>query len=93
MELEHRKAEAPVDNGLTMQRNKVHHVRTVERLAKDLGVYEDLIHDITLALQPEDGVIRVYGLDNDGILAFTDDGIEEVQRLLDEYRHDTTSKP
>ena len=43
MELEHRKAEAPVDNGLTMQRNKVHHVRTVERLAKDLGVYEDLI--------------------------------------------------
>ena len=52
-----------------------------------------IIHDITLALQPEDGVIRVYGLDNDGILAFTDDGIEEVQRLLDEYRHDTTSKP
>ena len=51
------------------------------------------IHDITLALEPEDSVIWVYGLDNDGILAFTDDGIEEVQRLLDEYRHDTTSKP
>ena len=48
MELEHRKAEAPVDNGLTMQRNKVHHVRTVERLAKDLGVYEDLTRDHSL---------------------------------------------
>ena len=71
-------------------------VTSISRLQvaqSDLGVDEDLIHDITLGLEPEDGVIWVYGLDNDGILAFTDDGIEEVQRLLDEYRHDTTSKP
>jgi hypothetical protein len=42
-----------------MQRNKVHHVHTVGRVAKDLGVDEDLIHELTLGLEPEDGVIWV----------------------------------
>ncbi len=69
-----------------MQRNKVHHVHTVGRVAKDLGVDEDLIHELTLGLEPEDGVIWVYGVDDDnGILAFTDEGVEEVQLLLEEY--------
>jgi hypothetical protein len=42
-----------------MQRNKVHHVYTVERVARDLGVSEALIQDLTLGLEPEDGVIWV----------------------------------
>ncbi|MDX8535966.1 hypothetical protein RFM41_33910, partial [Mesorhizobium sp. VK25A] len=37
-----------------MQRNKVHHVSTVERVASDLGVSEALIQDLTLGLEPED---------------------------------------
>lgn len=74
-----------------MQRNKVHHVRTVERVAQDLGAAENLIHDLTLGLEPEDGVIWVCGVDDDAILAFTDDGIEEVKRLLHEYRNDNTT--
>ena len=69
-----------------MQRNKVHHVHTVGRVARDLGVDEDLIHELTLGLDPEDGVIWVYGVDDDdGNLAFTDEGIEEVRLLLKEY--------
>lgn len=44
-----------------MQRNKVLHVHTVERVARDLGVSEELIQDLTLGLEPEDGVIWVYG--------------------------------
>jgi hypothetical protein len=76
-----------------MQRNKVHHVHTVQRLARDLGVSEDLIHDLTLGLEPEDGVIWVWGLDDDdGTLAFTDDGVEEVKLLLEEYNRATRSK-
>jgi hypothetical protein len=76
-----------------MQRNKVHHVTTVERVAKDLGVSEDLIHDLTLCLEPEDGVIWVYGLDDDdAILAFTDDGIEEVEMLLEKRRRSAGSR-
>jgi hypothetical protein len=73
-----------------MQRNKVHHVHTVQRVAKDLGVDEDLIHELTLGLDPEDGVIWVYGLDDDGgTLAFTDEGVEEVALLLQEYNRIT----
>jgi hypothetical protein len=71
---------------VTAQRNKVHHVWTVAVVARDFGVDEDLIHDLTLGLEPEDGVIRVYDVDNeDGTLAFTDDGIQEVRLLLDEH--------
>jgi len=46
-----------------MQRNKVHHVHTVGRVARDLGVDEDLIHELTLGLEPEDGIIWVYGVE------------------------------
>lgn len=76
-----------------MQRNKVHHVYTVGRVARDLGVDEDLIHELTLGLDPEDGVIWVYGVDDDdGTLAFTDEGVEEVRLLLEEYCRVRTSK-
>jgi len=76
-----------------MQRNKVHHVYTVERVAKDFGVAEDLIHELTVGLEPEDGVIWVYGVDDDdGTLAFTNDGVEEVQLLLEEYNRVTQPK-
>jgi hypothetical protein len=75
---------------MTTQRNKVHHVWTVAVVARDLGVDEDLIHELTLALEPEDGVIWVYDVDNeDGTLAFTDEGIEEVRLLLAEHHHIT----
>ncbi|MET3524831.1 hypothetical protein [Mesorhizobium abyssinicae] len=76
-----------------MQRNKAHHVYTVERVARDLGVGEALIQDLTLGLEPEDGVIWVYGAnDDDGILPFTDEGIEEVKLLLEEYHRVSPSK-
>ena len=76
-----------------MQRNKVHHVHTVGRVAEDLGVDENLIHELTLALEPEDGVIWVYAVDDDdGIRAFTDEGIEEVRLLLEEYKRVKPSK-
>ncbi|MER8970876.1 hypothetical protein NKI25_35960 [Mesorhizobium sp. M0808] len=76
-----------------MQRNKVHHVYTVERVARDLGVSEALIQELTLGLEPEDGVIWVYGAnDDEGILAFIDEGIEEVELLLEEYHRVSPSK-
>jgi hypothetical protein len=78
---------------VTTQRNKVHHVWTLAVLARDFGVSEDLIRDLTLALEPEDGVIWVYDLDNeDGTLAFTDDGIQEVRLLLAEHHRITRGK-
>ena len=79
---------------MSTQRNKVHHVHTVARVARQLGIDEDLIHTLTLGLEPEDGVIWVYGLnDDDGVLAFTDDGIEEVRLLLAEHTEYTRRSP
>jgi len=76
-----------------MQRKKVHHVYTVGSVAKRLGVEESLIHDLTVGLEPEDGIIWVYGLDDDdGTMAFTDDGIDEVRLLLEEYRRAAPSE-
>lgn len=92
-ELEARRTASPTRGGLAMQRNKVHHVYTVERVAKNLGVDEDLIHELTLGLEPEDGVIWVYGVDDtDGTLAFTDEGVEEVHLLREEYNRVTQPK-
>ena len=76
-----------------MQRNKVHHVYTVQRVAKDLSVDEELIHELTLGLQREDGVIWVYGVDyDDQTLAFTNEGVEEVRLLIEEYNRIAPSK-
>lgn len=76
-----------------MQRNKVHHVYTVERVAKELGVDAELIHELTLGLQREDGVIWVYGVDyDDQTLAFTNEGVEEVRLLIEEYNRIAPSK-
>ncbi len=86
MELETAGTEAALGRRMSTQRNKVHHVYTVAHVARQLAVGEDLIHDLTLGLEPEDGVIWVYGLDDDGVLAFTDDGIEEVRLILTEYQ-------
>ena len=79
---------------MSTQRNKVHHVHTVARVARQLGVEEDLIHTLTLGLETEDGVIWIYDIDDDdGVLAFTVEGIDEVRLLLDEYRRAAPSKP
>ncbi len=79
---------------MSTQRNKVHHVHTVARVARQLGVDEDLIHTLTLGLEPEDGVIWVYGLDDDdGVLAFTDQGIEEVRLILAEHKEYSRQTP
>ena len=59
MELEGRDIQRPSRRSLTMQRNKVHHVYTVAHVAKTLGVDEELIRNVTVGLEPEDGVVRV----------------------------------
>ena len=78
---------------MTGQRNKVRHVWTAAVLGRDFGVDEDLIHELTLGLEPEDGVIWIYDLDNDdGTLAFTNEGIEEVRLLLAEHHRIARAK-
>jgi hypothetical protein len=69
-----------------MQRNKVYSVTVIAAVAQQLGVDEDLLHDISIGMEPEDGVIRVYGLGADSIVAFTDEGVDELKNLLEMRR-------
>jgi hypothetical protein len=62
--------------------NKVTHVKTIDRVAQELGENIDRLHEVALEMEPEDGVIWVYGLDNDGVLAFTDFGVENLVELI-----------
>lgn len=46
-----------------MQRNKVYAVTTPAKVAQDLNVDEDLLHDLTEQMNTEDGVIWVHGIE------------------------------
>jgi hypothetical protein len=67
---------------LIMHVNKVHHVTTIHCVAKDLGENEDWLFDVASEMDPEDGVIWVFGVGDDGTMAFTDFGIENLINLI-----------
>jgi hypothetical protein len=51
----------PCSGGLTMHVNKVSHVTTISRVAKDLGENEDWLFDVANEMDVEDGVIWSTG--------------------------------
>ena len=69
-----------------MHVNKVHHVTTITRVAQDLGEDEDWLRGVANEMEIEDGVIWVYGVGEDGVLAFTDFGIENLVELVRVYK-------
>jgi hypothetical protein len=73
-------------SGMTTHVNKVHHVTTITQVAKELGEDEDWLRDIAIEMEIEDGVIWVYGVGEDGVKAFTDDGIENLIELVRIYK-------
>jgi hypothetical protein len=60
------------------------HVFTAARVAQMLGVEEDVIHDASDGLDPEDGRLWVYDDTEHGVLAFTEAGIEILRYCLEE---------
>jgi hypothetical protein len=68
--------------------NKVHHVHTIARVAEMLGEDEDWLWDVANEMDQEDGLIWVYGPDDDGVMAFTDFGIETLTDLVEIYKAD-----
>jgi hypothetical protein len=73
---------------LIMHVNKVSHVKTINLVAKDLGEDEDRLLDVAMEMEPEDGVIWVHGVGEDGVMAFTDFGIESLVELIKMYKDD-----
>ncbi len=67
---------------IEMHINKVHHVKTIKRVAEELGEDQDWLSDIATEMEIEDGVIWVYDAGDDGVMAFTDFGIENLIDLV-----------
>ena len=66
-----------------MQLNKVHSVKTIDRVAAELGEIVDRIFDLAVDMETEDGVIWVYGPGDDSVIAFTPFGIENLCELIE----------
>lgn len=73
-------------SSMTTRVNKVHHVTTITKFAKDLGEDEDWLWDNANEMEIEDGIIWVYGVGVDGVQAFTDFGIENLIELIGFYK-------
>ena len=65
-----------------MQLNKVHHVTTIARVAAELGEDEGWPWDVASEMEPEHGLIWVYGPGDERVMAFSDVGIENLQELI-----------
>jgi len=66
-----------------MQLNKVHSVKTIDRVAAELVESVDRIFDLAIDMESEDGVIWVYGPGDDSVIAFTPFGIENLRELIE----------
>lgn len=68
--------------------NKVSAIWTLARVAVELGEDEDWLFDIMGEMEPEDGVIWVYGspFGEDGSAAFTAYGVENLKNPIDIHR-------
>lgn len=69
-----------------MQLNKIHSVKTVDRVAAELGETVDRLHDLAIGMEPEDGIIWVYGPTDVEILAFTPFGVENLIEMIAAHR-------
>ncbi len=65
-----------------MHVNKVYSVTAIGRVAKDLGEDEEWLSDVANGMDPEDGLIWVFGIGDDGVMPFTDFGIENLMELI-----------
>jgi hypothetical protein len=75
--------------GLTLAPvNKVHHVHTIARVAEMLGEDEEWLWEVANEMDAEDGLIWVYGPGDDGVMAFTDFGIETLTGIIEIYKAD-----
>ena len=59
---------------------------TIAYVAEMLGEDEDRLHELSINMFPEDGCLRVYGVGEDGVTAFTDYGIECLKQIIADER-------
>jgi hypothetical protein len=66
----------------------ISHVFTIARVAEMLGEDEDLLHDICIEMDPEDGCLTVLGPGEETTTAFTRFGVDNLAELVKIYKAD-----
>ena len=61
-------------------------VFTIGYVANLLGEDEDWLFDLSIGMEPEDGSLWVYGVGEDGVPAFTRDGIDNLRQIIADER-------
>jgi hypothetical protein len=61
-------------------------VFTIGYVAALLGEDEEWIFDLSINMFPEDGCLWVHGVGEDGVPAFTRDGIENLRQIIADER-------
>ena len=61
-------------------------VFTICYVANMLGEGKDWLHELSIDMFPEDGRLWVYGVGEDGVTAFTEDGIENLRQIIIDKR-------
>jgi hypothetical protein len=62
-------------------------VFTIGYVANQLGEDEDWLFELSGDMFPEDGCLWVYGVGDDGVPAFTKDGIENLRQIIADQRN------
>jgi hypothetical protein len=68
-------------------------VFTIGYVANLLGEDEDWLHELSIDMFPEDGRLWVYGVAEDGVTAFTEDGIENLRQIMIDERTSGRAPP
>ena len=68
-------------------------VFTIGHVAALLGEDEEWLHDLSIDMFPEDGCLHVYGVGEDGVTAFTQDGIDNLKQIIDDERNEGRAPP
>ena len=69
-----------------MHVNKVYRVRTIDRVAKDLGEDVEFLFDVAIEMEPEDGLIWVHGLDKRASWPSPTNGVDSLVELIKIHR-------
>ena len=64
----------------------ISHVFTINSVAKMLGEDDEWLWELQIDMFAEDGCLRVYGVGEDGVPAFTDYGVECLKQTIAEER-------
>jgi hypothetical protein len=59
---------------------------SLARVAKLLGEPEELLQDIAMDMEPEDGCLSVLGLGDVSTVAFTSQGVENLKAKTERHR-------